>query len=85
VTRASVDCYAEGEALRLIYEDDGEGVPEDQKRRIFEKGFGKGTGLGMFLSQEILAITDIGIKEDGVPGKGARFEMRVPEGRFRFT
>lgn len=84
VTRASVDCYVEDDVLKLVYEDDGEGVPGNQKRRIFEKGFGKGTGLGMFLSQEILAITNIGIREDGVPGKGARFEMRVPEGRFRF-
>jgi signal transduction histidine kinase len=48
--------------------------------RIFEQGFGKNTGLGLFLSREILAITGITITENGVPGKGARFEITVPRG-----
>jgi len=40
--------------------------------------------MGLFLSREILSITGITIKEAGEPGKGARFEMTVPKGAWRF-
>jgi signal transduction histidine kinase len=72
-------------SLTLVYEDDGIGVHEADKERIFEKGFGKHTGLGLFLSREILAITGLTIKESGIYGRGARFEIRVPSGKFRFA
>jgi len=71
--------------LALVYEDDGVGVHEEDKERIFEKGFGKNTGLGLFLTREILSITGLTIKESGVYGKGARFEILVPKGKYRFT
>jgi signal transduction histidine kinase len=71
--------------LILIYEDDGVGIPPEDKPKIFKKGFGKNTGLGLFLSHEILAITAITITENGEPNKGSRFEIRVPNGMYRFT
>jgi PAS domain S-box-containing protein len=67
----------------IICEDDGIGVPADDKSRIFDHGFGKNTGMGLFLTREILSITDITITETGEPGKGARFEITVPEGMYR--
>ena len=67
----------------IICEDDGDGVPANEKEKIFERGFGKNTGMGLFLSREILAITGITIRETGEPGKGARFEMQVPKGMWR--
>ncbi len=39
----------------------------------------------MYLSREILSLTGISIRETGVYGKGARFELRVPKGAYRFT
>jgi len=71
---------AEGSEDRpvIICEDDGEGIPVAEKERIFERGFGKNTGLGLFLAREILAITEITIRETGVPGTGARFEIGLP-------
>jgi len=69
----------------IICEDDGIGVSADEKKRIFELGFGKNTGLGLALSREILAITGITIDENGEPGKGARFEITVPGGMYRFA
>lgn len=69
----------------IIGEDDGIGVPAGEKEKIFERGFGKNTGLGLFLSREILSITGITIAETGEPGKGARFEIAVPKGAYRFT
>ena len=71
--------------LTIVCEDDGDGIPADEKEKIFERGFGKNTGLGLFLSREILAITGITIIENGVTGKGARFEITVPKGAYRFS
>ena len=68
----------------IVCEDDGDGVVAEEKEKIFERGFGKNTGMGLFLSREILSITGITIKEAGEPGKGARFEMTVPKGAWRF-
>jgi PAS domain S-box-containing protein len=67
----------------IVCEDDGEGIRADEKEKIFERGYGKNTGLGLALSREILDITGIMIKEAGEPGKGARFEMTVPKGMWR--
>jgi PAS domain S-box-containing protein len=71
------------DALILICEDDGQGIPEEEKMRIFDRGFGKHTGLGLFLAKEILAITNLSIKETGTAGTGARFEIRVPPQAYR--
>lgn len=73
------------EHLLLIFEDDGEGISTGDKQKLFTRGFGKHTGLGLFLSREILAITGITITETGEPGKGARFEITVPNGKWRVT
>ena len=67
----------------IVCEDDGIGVLAEEKERIFERGFGKNTGLGLFLAREILFITGITIRETGEPGKGARFEITVPEEAWR--
>ncbi|KUG11626.1 sensory transduction histidine kinase [hydrocarbon metagenome] len=72
-----------GDTLLLVYEDDGPGIPADQKERIFDRGFGKNTGLGLFIVREILAITGMTIRENGVVGSGARFEITVPGGMYR--
>lgn len=66
----------------IVCEDDGAGIPDHEKNRIFERYFGKNTGNGLFLTREILSITGISIAETGEPGKGARFEIRVPSGTF---
>ena len=70
--------------LVVVYKDDGVGVPPEEKAKIFLKGFGKHTGLGMFLIKEILSITGMTIRETGVYGQGVRFEILVPPDRFRF-
>ena len=67
----------------VVCEDDGDGVPAEEKEKIFDRGFGKHTGFGLTLAREILDITGITIKECGEPGKGARFEMTVPKGMWR--
>ncbi|MCX6701523.1 MAG: sensor histidine kinase [Methanomicrobiales archaeon] len=72
-----------GDDQVIVCEDDGDGIIFEEKEKIFERGFGKNTGLGLALSREILDITGITIRETGEPGKGARFEMTVPKGAYR--
>ncbi|HVP95731.1 HAMP domain-containing sensor histidine kinase [Methanoregula sp.] len=84
MTRISISSHETGKGLVLICEDDGVGIIREDKTHLFEQGFGKHTGLGLFLSREILSITGITITENGEPGKGARFEMNVPKGEYRF-
>jgi DNA-binding response OmpR family regulator len=69
----------------IVCEDDGEGVATEYKERIFDWAFGKNTGFGLPISREILNITGITMRETGEPGKGARFEITVPPGKFRET
>lgn len=83
VTEIKVRCEVDTQTLRIIVEDDGVGIPAIDKEKIFTKGFGSHTGLGLFLVKEILSITGITIRENGRPGAGARFEMEVPKGAFR--
>ena len=71
------------EGLTIFVEDDGAGVAPEDRPHLFTKGFGKNTGLGLFLSREILAITGMDIRETGTSGEGARFEIMVPKGAYR--
>ncbi|WP_236610491.1 PAS domain S-box protein [Methanosphaerula palustris] len=73
-----------GAGILLVCEDDGSGISPDDKKNLFMKGFGKHTGLGLFLVREILSITGITITENGGSGQGARFEIIVPQEAYRF-
>ena len=72
--------YEEDESLlRLIYEDDGVGVSEEMKSRLFEKGFGKGTGYGLYLIKRICEAYGWTIQESHEEGQGAQFTMTIPK------
>ena len=85
VTRIGVRWEKTSDGLTVMYEDDGCGVPEKHRASLFERGAGDHTDLGLFMVKKVLSITGITIEENGAPGKGVRFEMRVPNGKFRFT
>ncbi|NMB78607.1 MAG: sensor histidine kinase, partial [Methanomicrobiales archaeon] len=76
-------CEKTDHAVRIIFEDDGAGISPEDKKRLFEKGFGKNTGLGLFFIREILSITGMTITETSETGTGARFEIVAPEGTWR--
>ena len=71
--------------LVISCEDDGVGVDPKAKGKIFRREYARNTGYGLFLSTEILGITGISMTENGTFGQGARLEIRVPKGGFRFT
>jgi PAS domain S-box-containing protein len=85
VTAITVSCRPDPDGLVIIVSDNGVGVPHNLKDTIFEKGYGKNTGFGLFLAREILAITGIIIIETGTYRKGAQFEIVVPKGTYRIT
>lgn len=85
VTSISIEYSKRGHDLVVRFHDNGTGIPEAEKEKIFEKGYGKHTGYGLFLAREILAITGISIRECGVPGEGALFELIVPAGAWRYN
>jgi len=84
ITRVSFTGNVRNGEFLVVCEDNGVGIPDEDKPRIFTRGFGKHTGFGLFLSREILSITGFTIGENGTPGRGARFEIRVPAGMWRF-
>jgi PAS domain S-box-containing protein len=73
----------DGQDMVITCEDNGIGVLPQEKERIFSHGAGKNMGFGLFLVREILSINGISIRENGTPGAGARFEIRVPPGSYR--
>ncbi|MDD1729982.1 MAG: PAS domain-containing protein [Methanospirillum sp.] len=85
ISRITVTTENDRDSLKIIYTDDGSGISEADKKRLFTKGFGKNTGLGLFLSREILAITKMTITETGIPGNGVRFEISVSSGSYRMV
>jgi PAS domain S-box-containing protein len=83
VTEIRLSSQPDDSGLTITYEDNGIGIPAAEKEKIFDRGYGKNTGLGLFLAREILAITGMTIRETGIEGKGARFEIHVPENAYR--
>ena len=74
-----------GSPMVIIFEDNGEGVADEEKELIFRYGFGRNTGLGLALSRDILSVTGMTIRETGTKGMGARFEIQVPARSWRGT
>jgi len=83
-TRVTLRYTSGPESITIIYEDDGVGIPDTIKEEVFSPDFQKTKALGLFLAREILEITGITIRETGTPGQGARFEIIVPRGAYRF-
>jgi signal transduction histidine kinase len=85
VSEIIIGFHEEEEHGLLTIEDNGIGIPDEKKDHIFERGYGRNSGLGLFLAREILDITGLRIREAGTPGTGARFEIIVPGGSYRFA
>jgi len=67
------------EQLKIIYEDDGIGIPENEKEISFKEGYGKDTGYGLYLIQKICEVYGWTITETGKQGQGVKFVIFVPK------
>jgi PAS domain S-box-containing protein len=77
--RIRVHYQEEENQLKLIYEDDGVGIPDDVKSHLFQKGYGTGTGYGLYLIKRICEAYGWAIEETGKEGQGAQFTMTIPK------
>jgi signal transduction histidine kinase len=69
------------EYVLLEFADAGPGVPEALKERIFQPFFTsrvKGMGLGLSIVKGIIEAHQGLLRETGVPGEGARFQIFLP-------
>jgi signal transduction histidine kinase len=65
----------------LSVQDNGKGISEDIRSRIFEPFFSTregGTGLGLAVVQQIVESYAGTIEVQSRPGEGARFDIRWP-------
>jgi signal transduction histidine kinase len=82
--RVRVRTYSDDDAVHLVVEDDGHGIPPELLERIWDpffttRGAGEGLGLGLALVHRIVHENTGGrIDVKSQPGRGTRFEVVVP-------
>ena len=83
----TVSATAERGFARILVEDDGPGIPPDNLETIFERfyterphehDFGKNSGLGLSIAQQIVLSTGGRIRAENREGGGARFIVELP-------
>ena len=80
VTEIKLWFNSETSVIKLFYEDNGVGIIEANKRLIFSEGFTTGgTGLGLKLIKKMIESYGWTIEENGIPSKGARFQITIPK------
>jgi two-component system NtrC family sensor kinase len=69
--------------IKVDITDNGPGIPEDQQKRVFDPFFTtkqteRGTGLGLWVSYNILEKLGGSISLRSEPGRGSTFTVQVP-------
>lgn len=78
-----VGSLRDGEEIDVRITDDGPGIPEEQQRKVFDpffttKSSGKGTGLGLWVSYNIVEKMGGTITLRSELGKGSTFTVKIP-------
>jgi CheY-like chemotaxis protein len=80
--RLSVTCQRDDTRLKLTFSDNGMGMPDDVRQKIFEPFFSTkgahGTGLGLSVSYSIIERHAGSISVISEPGKGTSFMIDLP-------
>jgi len=80
---------ADDDAVVLVVEDSGPGIPQEHLGRVFDRFYKvdvsrtgttlpSGTGLGLSIVQAIVMQHHGTVRVSNTPGAGARFEIRLP-------
>ena len=83
IHRVRVEISRDDRWVRVEIEDNGCGISKDQLARIFDPFFttkpvGKGTGLGLYICQQIVEAHEGRIEVESTPGEGALFRVLLP-------
>ena len=85
--RVEMSCRLEGEVVYLCVDDDGPGVPEAAREKIFEPFFRLdesrsadlgGAGLGLAIVRRIAQLHGGQVRVEDSPLGGARFTLSLP-------
>jgi PAS domain S-box-containing protein len=85
VTWIRINTRDSGDHMSIVYEDDGIGIPVQNKESIFMRDVAKGSGFSLVFIHDILELSGMEIREIGEPGQGSRFEITVPKGIYHFS
>ncbi|MBU1580686.1 MAG: HAMP domain-containing histidine kinase, partial [Bacteroidetes bacterium] len=72
-----------GDKIEISVKDNGSGIPEEIKNKIFQPFFttkptGQGTGLGLSLSYDIVKAHGGELTVDSTKVDGTTFTIRIP-------
>jgi len=84
LTRITFSCHEVPDGLVLVCEDDGAGIDPSKRATLFSRITGDKARFGLFFVSEYLALAGMSVAETSEPGNGARFEITVPKGGYRF-
>ena len=85
--RVGVRLRAEGDQVRISVEDTGEGIPVEERERVFEEFYQignperdrtKGLGLGLAIVRRIATLLGSEVDLQSEIGKGSTFTFRLP-------
>jgi two-component system C4-dicarboxylate transport sensor histidine kinase DctB len=81
-----VDAARDGDRVLITVTDSGPGIPEENRAQLFEPFFttkpqGKGLGLGLAISEQIVREFGGQLRAESPPGGGARFIIDLPRAK----
>jgi PAS domain S-box-containing protein len=81
LTQIRIRCEKSEDQLKLVYEDDGVGISQDAKPKLFNEGYttGKGSGYGLYLIKRMMDVYGWTIQQTGTPDNGVCFTIVIPE------
>jgi PAS domain S-box-containing protein len=89
--RIEVELRALDDEIELVVADSGPGIPLERQGLVFERfkqledwpNQRPGTGLGLALVKELAELMGGSVAVDSAPGRGSRFQVRLPRGAAR--
>jgi PAS domain S-box-containing protein len=85
ITTITIYCQKiDDQTLKLYYTDDGVGIEDQHRKNVFKKGYGRGTGFGLYLIEKIIEVYGWTVEETGQFGKGVQFEFKLPMAKVKY-
>jgi CheY-like chemotaxis protein len=89
-----LEARRDGDCVVVAVADSGPGIPESEHQRIFEEFYQldnpqrdrtRGLGLGLAIVRRLVDLVKVQLRLTSVPGKGTRFELRLPAAGATYT